>query len=186
MSTCSFQGFKGRRQWLITLPYAPCKYSGIYRNKTMDNKLMYIPNDDTLNYSFCRLRISGWNVWTQILMNQPIKIQYSSKLLRQRIRKHYYKNLGTSVINISMALSSLVPYTNKLISYSSIPVILLWGRLRAIFQSYNCLKSWKNNDSFQIFNSYLSHRIIKSFPRIYKLTISRLKPVFIPSCKGTC
>ena len=31
--------------------------SGIYRDKTMDYKLKYIPNDDTQNYSFCRLQL---------------------------------------------------------------------------------------------------------------------------------
>ena len=29
---------------------------GILRYKTMANKLMYIPNDDTQNYLFCRLQ----------------------------------------------------------------------------------------------------------------------------------
>ena len=35
------------------------------------------------------IKINGWNVWTN-LMNQ---------LLSQRIRKRYYKTLGTSVLN---------------------------------------------------------------------------------------
>ena len=30
--------------------------SGIKRDKTIADKLMYIPNDDTLNYPFCRLQ----------------------------------------------------------------------------------------------------------------------------------
>ena len=29
--------------------------SGIKRNKTVADKLMYIPDDDTQNYSFCRI-----------------------------------------------------------------------------------------------------------------------------------
>ena len=29
-------------------------YPGIYRNKTMANKLIYIPKDNTQNYAFCR------------------------------------------------------------------------------------------------------------------------------------
>ena len=32
-------------------------YPGIYRNKTTDDKLMYIPNDKTQNYPFCRLQL---------------------------------------------------------------------------------------------------------------------------------
>ena len=31
--------------------------SGILRDKTVAEKLMYIPNDDTQNYLFCRLQI---------------------------------------------------------------------------------------------------------------------------------
>ncbi len=31
-------------------------YPGIYRYKTMTTKLMYIPNDDTQNYTFYRLQ----------------------------------------------------------------------------------------------------------------------------------
>ena len=30
---------------------------GIYRDKTMADKLMYIPNDDTQYYHFCILKI---------------------------------------------------------------------------------------------------------------------------------
>ena len=32
-------------------------YSGIYRDRTMADKLMYIPNDDTHNYPFCKLQL---------------------------------------------------------------------------------------------------------------------------------
>ncbi len=39
-------------------------------------------------------------------MNQPINIQ-SSKLLRQRIRKCYYRTLGTGVIKIPLSPNSL-------------------------------------------------------------------------------
>ena len=31
--------------------------SKIYRDKTVANKLMYISNDDTQNYPFCRLKL---------------------------------------------------------------------------------------------------------------------------------
>ena len=30
--------------------------SGIFRDKTMDDEFIYIPNDDKLNYSSCRLK----------------------------------------------------------------------------------------------------------------------------------
>ena len=31
--------------------------TGILRDKTMDNKSMYIPDDVTQNYAFCRLKL---------------------------------------------------------------------------------------------------------------------------------
>ena len=31
------------------------KYAGVERDKTMADNLIYIPNDGTLNYHFCRL-----------------------------------------------------------------------------------------------------------------------------------
>ena len=74
----------------------------------MADKLIYILNDDTKKTS-CRA-ISGWNVWTLNLMNQPIQ-QGSSKLMSQRLRKRHYKTLGTSVINSPMSPSSLHTYT---------------------------------------------------------------------------
>ena len=50
--------------------------------------------DDKL--SFLYFLISGLNVWTPNLINQPIKIQSNyPKLLSQRIRKRYDKTLGT-------------------------------------------------------------------------------------------
>ena len=40
-------------------------------------------------------------------MKQPIKIQIEvHKVVEQRIRKHYYKTLGTCVINSSMSTPS--------------------------------------------------------------------------------
>ncbi len=35
---------------------------------------MYIHNDDKQNYPFCKLKTSGWNVWTLNLMNESIEI----------------------------------------------------------------------------------------------------------------
>ena len=34
-----------------------CLFEGIEREKTMADKLMYIPNDDTEYYPFCRLKL---------------------------------------------------------------------------------------------------------------------------------
>ena len=56
--------------------------------------MIYIPNDDTQNYPFCRLKY-----WFKSL-DQPIKFQlkyskFKSLLLRY---KKGYKTLGTSVI----------------------------------------------------------------------------------------
>ena len=73
----------------------------------MADKLMYVPNDDTQNYPFSRLL---WVVETfghSTKLNKLIVIQYKSpRLLSQRLRKRYYKTLGTSVINSKMS-----PYT---------------------------------------------------------------------------
>ena len=40
---------------IITVQYH--RNPGIYRDKTMAVKLMYIPNDNTHNYPFCKLRL---------------------------------------------------------------------------------------------------------------------------------
>ena len=48
------------------------KESREQRDKTMIIKLMFIPNDDTLNNPFCRLELA---VKTLNLINQLIKIQ---------------------------------------------------------------------------------------------------------------
>ena len=47
--------------------------SGISRDKTMANKIMYIPNDDTLNYPLCRLQY-----WLKRLTLNLIKIESSN------------------------------------------------------------------------------------------------------------
>ena len=70
----------------------------------MDDKFMYIPNDDTQNYLFCRLKLvvetfKHSTVWA---------IQSNPKFLSQRIRKRYHKSLGTSVINSPLSPLSLV------------------------------------------------------------------------------
>ena len=51
-------------------------------------------NDDTQNYPLCRLKLVVET--NQNSLNSP-------KLLSQRIRKHYYKTLGNSVINSTLS-----------------------------------------------------------------------------------
>ena len=61
------------------------------RDKTMANKLMYIPNEDTQDCPFLYITISCWIVWTQF-----------NKSWR------YYKTLGTSVIKSPLSHLFLV------------------------------------------------------------------------------
>ena len=60
---------------------------------TMTDKFMYIPNKETQNYPFCRMKFV-----VETLNTQPNKATYQNllKLFSQRIRKHYNKTLGTS------------------------------------------------------------------------------------------
>ena len=64
-------------------------YSGILRDKTMTEKFMYIPKDDTHNSLFCR---SLWLIRSDTQLNE-LKYQNSpkNKMLSQQIRKRYYK-----------------------------------------------------------------------------------------------
>ena len=48
------QGYGVRTMGLNSL--TPGNISRISKDKTMADKLMYIPNDDTQNYPFCRLK----------------------------------------------------------------------------------------------------------------------------------
>ena len=58
---------------------------------------MFIPNDYTQNYPFCRLQLGVETFEIQLF--EPINYNSlkSAKLLSQQIRR-YYKTLGTSVI----------------------------------------------------------------------------------------
>ena len=51
----------------------PGKVIGTKQGSKGIKQLMYIFNDDTQNYPFCRLQIGGGNVTTLNLLNQPIK-----------------------------------------------------------------------------------------------------------------
>ena len=68
----------------------------------MADKLIFIPNDDAQNFPLLYL---DYNQWLKYLKYyQPIKIQLKfPNLLSQRMRKHYNKTIGTSVINSPMS-----------------------------------------------------------------------------------
>ena len=70
----------------------------------MADKLMYIPNKETQNCTFV-----DYNYWLKRLdtitqLNEPTNqnLIKALKLLSQRIRKCYYKTLGTGEIKIPM------------------------------------------------------------------------------------
>ena len=55
---------------------------------------------DELMTPLLEITISGRNAWTLNITNEPIKNSLKvPKVFSQRIIKHYYKTLGTSVIN---------------------------------------------------------------------------------------
>ena len=66
--------------------------------KAMAYKLMYIPNNYTQNYPFCRLQYGHLKRLEPTNQNL-LKFQ---KMSSQLIRKCYYKTFGTSVINSPM------------------------------------------------------------------------------------
>ena len=76
-------------------------------DKTMADKLMYIPNEDTQI-----IHCVDYNQWLKRLdtqLNEPI---YQSsikvhKVVKLTIKKYYYTTLGTSVINSPMFPPSL-------------------------------------------------------------------------------
>ena len=71
---------------------------------------MYIPNVNTQNH-FCTVDYNKWLDSLETELNKPTN--QSPKFSSERIRKQYYKTLGTSVINSLLSLLSLVYYTNS-------------------------------------------------------------------------
>ena len=69
----------------------------------MDDNLIYIPNDDTQNYSFCKLKLRVETFGHSL--NKPKNQANPTKK-----RKHYYKTLRTSVINSPMSPPSLIKW----------------------------------------------------------------------------
>ena len=68
-------------------------HPGIYRDKTMVNKLMYI-------------RFSGLQLVVETLGHLINQLTKSIKVSKNRLRKLYYEILGTSVINSPLSPSS--------------------------------------------------------------------------------
>ena len=69
-------------------------------NKRMMDKLMYIPNNITQNYPFCKFQLVVERLDTHI--NKPTNKKVSPTFLCQPIRKRYHKTLWTNVINSPM------------------------------------------------------------------------------------
>ncbi len=69
--------------------------SGIYSDKTIADKLMYIPNDYTQYYTFCILQLMV-ETFGHSTNQKSFKVP---KVVKPANTKHYYKTLGTSVIN---------------------------------------------------------------------------------------
>ena len=57
---------------------------GIQRDKTIADKLMYIPNDDTQNYLFCRLKLVFKHLNTQLIETTNQKVP---KVIKSRNKK---------------------------------------------------------------------------------------------------
>ena len=65
---------------------------------------MYIPNEDTQSYPFCRLQL----IVGHLTKFNNENLRKVPSLSSQRMRKRYYKTLGTSVINCTMSLTFLL------------------------------------------------------------------------------
>ena len=57
------------------------------RDKTMADKLMYIPNDDSQNYPICKLKLVVETLNTELNKSTNQKSLKSPKLLSQRIEE---------------------------------------------------------------------------------------------------
>ena len=110
----------------------------------MADKLMYIPNDDTQNYTFRRLNLLVETFKTQLnepTNQSPLK---SPKLLSQRIRKRYYKYLGTGVIN--SPISPLLPCNSTLPTIIIVLVLILLSLTHFIICTLAIVLFWFYND----------------------------------------
>ena len=74
----------------------------------MADKLMYIPIDDSKNFPFSKLQLVVKMFEHSTERINKSKFNKSPRFfLSQRLRKHYYNTLGTSVINSSLSPNSL-------------------------------------------------------------------------------
>ena len=133
----------------------------------MADKLVYIPNDDTQNYHFCILH-QEVETFDINYMNQPITIQWKSpRLLSQRIRKCYYKTLGTSVINIPMSLSLL---TYAYFCYLFNKIFLLHGmKVSRINILANLTTGDNKNHLFMLRLHFSIQQLKRTLPRHFRL-----------------
>ncbi len=84
------------------------------QDKTIANRLVYIPNNDTQHYLFCRFKL----VYTQ-LNKASKKITQVPKFVRPTNKK-LLLTLGTSVINSPLSPISLVKEVNYIFNKSNV------------------------------------------------------------------
>ena len=70
---------------------------------SLADKLMYIPNDVTQNYPFCRLRLVVETFEHSTKWINQLKFNKVPKIVKPMNTKRYYQTLGTSVINSPMS-----------------------------------------------------------------------------------
>ena len=70
-------------------------------DKTMANKFMYIPDDDTQNYPFFRLQVMVEMFLHSTLLTNESKFNKSQQIVKPTRKK--YKTLGTGVIKSPMS-----------------------------------------------------------------------------------
>ena len=73
----------------------------------MADKLMYIPRDDTQEYTFCILKIVVEPFEHSTSYYNQSKFIKVTKVVKPTNKKTYYKALGTSVINSLLSPLSL-------------------------------------------------------------------------------
>ena len=73
----------------------------------MADKLMYKPNNGVQHWPFCKIQLVVEMFGHSTYWTNQSKFNKSLKDVRKRIGKHYYKTLGTGVINSLMSPPSL-------------------------------------------------------------------------------
>ena len=97
----------------------------------MADELIYIPNYDSQNYLFCRLKLLVETFEHSTLLTKQSKFTEVPKISKQTNKKTFYKTLGTSVINAHCPLSetyySCATYRNN----------YPWKYINLIFITFN-------------------------------------------------